>query len=330
MRQGLLASLLLSISLFSSPSMATNIEPNSVQNWVTDAQMQDKTSELLQYVVMDEIDNLNFALERLAFPQQEVVRYLLLQKLEQQNFILTPKMAIFVEQQRALPTTYNVVEDGDGYEVSSPAFNYPAIAHRLLKSWKRDQQTMAFVMAAERKELVLSEWLSGPSHQVKAREQLLIRELDSLSPEAVNTLTQQLTQQGITSWIPSSEVLVRLAQVSESDALYKILWRKKVDRHSSAELKRLASLSSPFATEQVIQAASNPGLNQQALNLLTRMDPLPQNVKSYLISQMAIPEEASRVAQQLVNQGHETWLKELLNDNQQVRSNSIRQVLSQY
>ncbi len=330
MQQGLLASLLLSLSLLSVPSLATDIAPSSVQRWISDEQMQSKTSELLQYVVKDEVDNLKFSLERLAFPQQEVVRFLLLQKLEQQNIILTPKMAIFVEKQRTLPTTYNVVEDGDGYEISSPAFNYPAIAHRLLKSWKKDQQTMAFVMAAERQELVLADWLSGPTHQVKAREQLLIRELDSLSPEAVLGLTQQFANRGITSWLPSSQVLVRLAQVSEQEEVYQILWRKKADKYSKAELTRLASLSSPFATHQLIQAASNPSLNQQALTLLTRMDPLPENVKGYLISQMAIPEEASRVAQQLAKQGHESWLEELVSDNNQVRSGSIQQVLSQY
>ena len=50
--------------------------------------------------------------------------------------------------------TYQVLERGDGYEFSVPAFNYPAIAHRLLKQWQQDQSTLAFVLEAERGELI--------------------------------------------------------------------------------------------------------------------------------------------------------------------------------
>ena len=145
-----------------------------------------------------------------------------------------------------------------------------------------------FVLDAEKQNLNLKEWLTGSEHQVQTREALLIRELDSLSPEAVNYLAKQLTESPIVSWLPSTEVVVRLAQVSEDPDVYQILWKMKADYHSQAELVRLAESKSPFALEQVMAATKNPRLKEEAITLLTRVNPLSEEVKDFLVSRMAI------------------------------------------
>ena len=248
MQQGMLSSLLLSLSLITLPATlsAKEMQETVVEQWLQDTHIQTKVSELLDYAVRDEVDSLKFALDRLAFPQQEVVRFLLLEKLEQQEIILTPRMAIFVESQISITPTYQVLERGDGYEFSVPAFNFPAIASRLIKRWKQDQSTLEFVLAAERQELDLKDWLTGTSQQVQTREALLIRELDSLSPNALEALTKQLTHANVTSWLPSTAVVVRLAQVSQDEAMYDLLWRMRADYNSQTELERLAEVSDEF------------------------------------------------------------------------------------
>ncbi|MBW3698626.1 hypothetical protein EK599_23415 [Vibrio sp. T187] len=329
MQQGMLSSLLLSTSLLFAtvPAAATEMSTYTVEQWLENEQVQAKTSELLEFVVQDEVDSLRFALQRLSFPQQEVARYQLLSKLEQQNFALTPKMAIFVEQQLSLTPTYQVLERGDGYEFTVPAFNYQAIASRLIKQWHRDQTILAFVLQAERHELVLQEWLSGAEHQVQAREALFIRELDSLSPEAVNYLSKQLTQSNVVSWLPSTQVMVRLAQVSEDPEVYQMLWRMKADFNSQSELERLAQSNTSFALEQVMAATKNPSLKDDAITLLTKVHPLSEEVKSFLITRMALADEAPLVARELAKQGHSSWLQDLVNDNPQVKGSLIEKVL---
>ena len=110
MQQGMLSSVLLSgLLLIGMPlASATEMQPVVVQQWKQDEQIQTKVAELLQYAVEDEVDSLKFALQRLALPQQEVARFLLLQKIEQQDVALTSKMAIFVESQQKLVPTYQV------------------------------------------------------------------------------------------------------------------------------------------------------------------------------------------------------------------------------
>jgi hypothetical protein len=331
MQQGMLSSVLLSVALLSGvpQAVATEMPPNKVTQWLQEPSVQNKVAELLQYVIEDNIDSLDFALERLSLPAQEVARYLLLQKIENQNITLTPKMALFVEKQKSMIPTYKVLERGDGYEFSVPAFNYPAIASRLLKQWHQDQSILAFVLEAERGDLVLQDWLSGSDYQVQTKEALFIRELDSLSPEAISKLTNQLTQASITSWLPSSQVMVRLAQVSENSDVYKLLWLMKTDQHSQQELSRLAKVGDEFSSAQIMLAASNPSLKEQAITELAKIRPMREEVKEFLISRMALPDDATFVAGELARQGYASWLEELATHNQRVNSRAIFNVLGQ-
>ncbi len=331
MQQGMLSSVLLSVALLSGvPQVAaTEMQPKEVEQWLQEPQVHNKVAELLQYVVEDNIDSLNFSLQRLSLPAQEVARYLLLKKIEQQNLILTPKMAIFVETQKSMIPTYKIIEHGEGYEFSVPAFNYPSIANRLLKQWQQDQSTLAFVLEAERGDLDLEEWLSGSDYQVQTREALLIRELDSLSLTAISRLTKQLTEKAVTSWLPSSQVMVRLAQVSEDPEVYKLLWLMKADFNSQLELSRLAKVADEFANTQIMMAASNPSLKEQAISELAKMRPMSEEVKEFLISRMALSDDATYVAGELARQGYASWLEELATTNKRVNSSAILSVLGQ-
>ncbi|MCU8203271.1 hypothetical protein M2G83_19600 [Vibrio vulnificus] len=329
MQHGLLLSLLLSLSLFwmSQIALAKEVPADTVQQWLQDQQVESKVSELLDYALRDKTNELKFSLERLALPQQEVVRYVLLDKLEKNQVILTPRMALFVESQIKRTPAYQVVEKGEGYEFTVPAFNYPAIASRLIKRWKQDQSTLEFILLAEQGKLDLQTWLSGSTNQIQLRESLLLKELDSLSPEALERLVNQLVDKPITTWLPSSAVVVRFAQVSERSDVYHLLWRMKADHNSQAELTRLASMGDEQALQQVMAAALNPSLKEQAIQVLASKHPLSQDVKQFLITRMALPDDAALVAKELSKQGHERWLQEVLSGGYPVKRHLIAQAL---
>ncbi|MEL7291310.1 MAG: hypothetical protein AAGJ67_05210 [Pseudomonadota bacterium] len=331
MQHGMLSSLLLSsLLLCSVPNVAASeMEAQQVEQWLQEPQVQGKVAELFQLAIEDDVDGLNFALQRLSLPFQEATRFLLLKKIEDHNLALTSKMALFVEQQKVMVPTYQVLERGDGYEFSVPAFDYPAIANRLLKQWRQDQSTLHFLLAAERKELVLKQWLSGSDYQVQTREALLIHELDSLSPGAVNYLTQQLTEEAVTSWLPSSSVMVRLAQVSRDPGVYKLLWLMKASFQSEQELIRLAQVGDAFSLSQVIAASHNPSLKQLAISELAGVRPMTEPVKEFLISKMSLSEDARFIAGELISQGHRSWLQELVNSNPSVNRGAINSVIGQ-
>ncbi len=90
MQHGMLFTLLLSFSLWVVPASAVEMVPTARQQLLHDHQLQQKVAELVEMAVKDDTDALSFALQRLALPQQEAVRYLLLQHLEQSRLILSP------------------------------------------------------------------------------------------------------------------------------------------------------------------------------------------------------------------------------------------------
>lgn len=331
MLQGWLASILLSITVLLSPFALASKEMtrDEVNHWLESPLIQQKVDEYMALVLSDDTDELKFALNRLALPQQEVARFLLLHEMEQQALILTSKMAIFVKSQKSLPPTYTMLERGDGYEFTVPAFNYPAISARLMKRWHSDQKTIEFILQVEQEQLVLRDWLSeGSDYDVQIREDLLVKEFDSLSPEANAYLTHQLTETTITEWLPSTRVLVRMAQVNQDEKLYELLWKMRADYHSQLELERLATLKTPFAQQQIMLATRNPSLKEQAIVELARINPLPEEVKAFLVTRMTKVDDASFVASQLAQNGHDGWVRDVASSNRQVKSSLILQALS--
>ncbi len=330
MQQGLLFSLFLSLLLIFLPASAVEISSASQNKLVHDAQLQAKVSELVDLALKDDIDSLSFAIQRIALPQQEAARYLLLQYMEEHQVALSTQMVRFIELQKSIVPVYQVLEKGEGYEFSVPAFDYIAIAHRLLKQWKQDQSVIDFKMRAENQELDLHQWLSGPDHLVQEREELFLREFDGLSVKAKTALVEQMTEAKVVSWLPSSEVMVKMVQVTQDTKLYKLLWLMRADFYIEQELVRLSNQSNDFSTQQLMIAASNPRLSRLALqNLVKTSEPLSDEVKDFLVRRLQNSSEAPIVAQALAEQGYDSWLKELLQNNHQVESQAILQVLTQ-
>jgi len=309
-------------------SSAREISPQEASRWMEDSQVLNKADELYLLILNDDISNLEFALQRLALPQQEVTRYLILQHMEEQELILSEQVARFVQAQLGVNATYQVREQGDGYEVVTPAFNSSAIASRLLKRRQQDQGVLEFILAAEQNKLQLIDWLSGPEHQTRQREKLLIAELDGLSPRALDRLVQQLISDSVMHWLPSTSVVVRVAQVSQNPAVYDLLWRMRVDHHSRQEVRRLGQLADEFSIQQLLSATHTPSLRADVIQQLTQLDPLPLVVKTYLVEQMQHQEQTQSLARQLVDHGHRPWLEQIVKGNHGVNSNILLQVLS--
>ncbi len=121
--------------------------------------------------------------------------------------------------------------------------------------------------------------------------------------------------------------MVRLAQVSQNEAMYDLLWRMRADYNSQTELERLAEVSDEFSLQQLMNSTVNPTLKPYAIELLTRSNPLSQDVKQFLVAKMALSEEATLVARELAKQGHQSWLEELVSSNRQVKARQIQEFL---
>ncbi|MEF2508422.1 hypothetical protein V4D06_10755 [Vibrio mimicus] len=323
MQQGWLYVVLLFLISWQNFALANDINASERQRWLEDEQTQQKVEELYTFALQNEVDRLQFSLQRISYPAQEVTRFLLLQKIEQNKVILTEELAAFIASQKSQTPNYLIAERGDGYEFSVPAFDYAAIAHRLLKQAQQQQEILMFVLQAENGELILRQWLSGSAAQVESRQRLLLAELDRLSPQAIKQLASQITAEQVTSWLPATTVMVQLARHSQNSDLYQRLWLMKANDELRQEIARLGEQADVFAQRQLMLAVANPSLKQEALQALVGIRPMSIEVEQFLIEKLGQSENASQVASVLAQSGYQGWLRELVSSNQAVKRKAI-------
>ncbi|ENM3878755.1 hypothetical protein DLR69_15765 [Vibrio paracholerae] len=328
MQQGWLCLVLLFLLGLPSYAIGGDITATERELWLAESQTQQKVEELYLLALHNEVDRLQFNLQRISYPAQEVVRFLLLQKFEQGQLILTEELAVFIAAQKSQTSNYLIAERGDGYEFSVPAFDYAAIAHRLLKQAQQQQDIVMFVLQAENGELNLREWLPSSLAQSEARQRLLLTELHRLSPQAMERLIGQITTEQVTSWLPSATVMVQLARHSQSHALYQRLWLMKANDDIRQEVARLAAQADAFAKQQLMLAVENPSLKQEALQALVEIRPMSMEVEQFLIEKLGQSENASQVASMLAQSGYQGWLQELVSSNHAVKQQAILAVLN--
>lgn len=329
MQQGWLCLVLLFLLGLPRYALGGDITATERELWLAEPHTQQKVEELYLLALHNEVDRLQFNLQRISYPAQEVVRFLLLQKFEQGQLILTEELAVFIAAQKSQTPNYLIAERGDGYEFSVPAFDYAAIAHRLLKQAQQQQDIMMFVLQAENGELNLREWISGSSAEsVDVRQRLLLTELHRLSPQAMERLIAQITTEQVTSWLPSATVMVQFARRSQSHALYQRLWLMKANDEIRQEVARLGAQADGFAKQQLMLAVENPSLKQEALQALIEIRPMSMEVEQFLIEKLGQSENASQVASMLAQSGYQGWLHELVSSNRAVKQQAILAVLN--
>ncbi len=80
MQQGWLYIVLLFLISWQNLALANDINASERQRWLEDVQTQQKVEDLYTLALQNEVDRLQFSLQRIAYPAQEVTRFLLLQK----------------------------------------------------------------------------------------------------------------------------------------------------------------------------------------------------------------------------------------------------------
>lgn len=324
MRQGLSAIIfLLSIVLFGPFAQAIEMTQSEVSSWLNNPNAQSSADHLYQLALQDKVPEIQSSLDSTPLPKQEVVRYLLLKKIEDGRLVLSSRLAIFIQSQQTLSPRYQVTESGDGYSVTLPAFNASLVATRLVSDWEQDQTNIDFIIKAENNQLQLASWLQGDAYHIQQKEDLFLKEADSLSLQALQHLSNQLVGNSIVKWLPSTSIVIKLAQLTDDERLYSLLWKMKADEKSIQELQRLAEVGDEFALQQIMNATQNPTIKSIAINHLVGIKPMTTQVQAFLVDKLNHNRDGLMVAQALSSTEHHDWLISLLQSGQVSQSQTL-------
>jgi hypothetical protein len=296
--------------------------------WLIRPDLSEKVDELMVLVEQNDIEKLGDSIQGLAYPQQEAIRFLLLQRLDVDSVSFSKDIERFVAKHRLLAPKYHVIEKGKGFEFLSPAFDYPSVANRLIKEWQREQDSREFISNVKRRQLDLKQWLTGEPELIERHQTLLNQNIELLSQSDVEYLAHQITGPGVISWLPSNQIMTELARLSGNEELYKLLWLMRADLYSEREVFRLGEQNTTFALQQLILASQNPRLKQQAQTMLAKAFPMPDFVRRYLITQLEQEADVNFVARQLIIYGYRSWLIELLSTHSRIKSKQVHAELA--
>jgi len=322
MRQGWCMMLLLLAGSLES-AMAAEVSVQEVKLAASSPQVQNRVAALTTLYDRSDFRALEFNLSQLALLHQEAVRAQLVQHAVDSGELDQAK-ATWLQAQAERKPAFTVVEQGDGYLVTQSAFHYGAQARGLVMQWQQMLLAQDMVRQAEAGDLVLSTWLTGDLRTQKTRRDIFLKHLPQLSEQAVAKLILQFTSDTKLMWLPDNGVIARLAATSGDEQMYHLLWRRRTDQYSLAELNRLAAQAPvPNVVEQLIAATINPSLKPLAYKALITLKPLPLTAREFLREKLDEVDDGQMVAYELAQHGYVQWLEQLASDsrNQVVRNN---------
>lgn len=313
--------LLLFAGSFHPAVAAQEVSQQQLNQVMISARVQDRVMALTKLYNRSDFRALEFNLSQLPLLQQEAVRAQLVAHAVTHGDLDQAK-ADWLQAQSDRKQAFSVVEQGDGYQITQSAFHYPTQARSLVRQWQETLLGQDMVAQAEAGELVLSRWLAGDLHTQQTRRDLFLHYLPQLSAQAIADLVAQFASDSQLIWLPDNGVIANLAAVSGDPAMYHLLWRRRTDRYSQAELNRLAAKApAPAAVEQLMAATMNPSLKPQAYKALITLKPLPAEARTFLTQKLDEVDDGRLVASELARHGYSQWLAQLAADSR----NPLRQ-----
>lgn len=310
MRQGMCMTLLLLAGCMNS-ALAIEVTEQEVQQAAVSPPVVSRVAALTRLYNNSDFRALEFNVSRLTPLQQEAVRAQLIQHAVE-FCRLDQKKVDWLQDQADRKLTFTVVEQGDGYLVTKSAFHYGVQARGLVLHWQQILLAKEMVQQAEAGSLLLSKWLAGDIYTQKQHRNILIEQLPNLSPDAVAKLVAQFSSDSHLMWLPDNAIIASLAALTEDQSLYHLLWRRRTDQYSLAELNRLAALTlSPLAVEQLMAATINPSLKLPAYRALAVLKPMPPQIREFLVDKLNEVDDGQVVAMQLAQQGYARWLEKI-------------------
>lgn len=317
-------------AVMATTAAAQEVTEQEVRQVLDSPQVQHQVSVLAKLYDASDFTMLESQLQAFSGLEQEAVRTGLVTYAVESGALDQAK-ADWLQRQAERTPAYQVVEQGDGYLVTQSAFHYGAKAKSLVRKWQHIQLAAAMVKQAEAGELVLSEWMAGELASQTVRRDIFLEQLPNLSAQAVAKLAAQFTSDSKLLWLPDNAVIAALAAASRDNSVYHLLWRRRSDQFSLAELNRLAELApATHAIEQLKAATINPSLKRQAYRALITQHPIPVSARDFLAAKLDEVEDGELVAIELARMGYLDWLRQLAEvSRSKVMQNNFRAAMAQ-
>lgn len=263
-------------------------------------------NERLQQNQFAAIDSL---LTTLELPQQE---YLLLRLLEQipLSASVSPALKAWVQVQAQKVPKWLIESAHDGFVQQQLGYDFAARARLLISHWQQQQRIADYQQQLLAGRFRFKAIYYRENKQLTAEQAALLTAITLTPPYVLRRYSQQLIDLPV--YLPDNQLLLTWLERSQDPALYGLLWQRKVDQNSLASLTSIPRLYAPeVAGNLLISASDNPELKSAALRQMTRLSPLPEPARLYLLAELRGQQYGAWVAALLMELNEPRWLLSL-------------------
>lgn len=261
---------------------------------VADEGLQGHLDYLDQRLVLGQFAAMDSLLETLALGQREYLLYQLLSRLKSAD-APTPELLAWVRSQAAKAPQWLVEGEVDGFLIQLPAYDFAAEARLVLSHWQQLawQDNYRQLLAQDGFEFKQIYYSRNP--ELARQQQALLAVLDAQPATVLRREAHKLAPLNI--FLPDNRLLLHLIERTGEPALYRKLWRQPVDHDSLAALRTIPRFhDGQEASDLLIAASHNGRLMVPALQQLSRLSPLPDGARQYLLAELGKQQYSGLVA----------------------------------
>lgn len=233
-----------------------------------------------------QLDALEALLVTLPDPDAEQLRWLLLQSLSPlERPEESVRRWVNAQAQRVAQDFDEITRDG--FLVSLPRHDYPALARNLLQSWQQLDWQAQYSVQLQQGNFVLRSLYRLNNPDVMRQQSALLAALPGAPLPVLQGLARELARSAL--FLPDNQLAYALLSHTGEPELFRALWSRPVD---SASLQAV-SLVTRFhqggtAGDLLLAAARIPALNSRAMLTLGGLQPLPVKARDYLQRELGI------------------------------------------
>lgn len=261
--------------------------------------LKDRFNSLLPLLEQGEVEQFVSNLESLPREQYEYLLVLVSKQAMAMDHIDDKLRHWLIELSQSRPHVL-VEQQNDGFVLSEPAFDYPALARAALRGWRVNNQHLTFHRQLSQGQLDVKAIFNSNNPYIDDQQESLVKVLPMQNPKRLHWLERELDDPKV--FFPDNLVIANMAMLNGSEDLYRRLWLRPVDQHS---MKAAWWVKQNYPAEHAFEllwiAAQNSELTEHAWQLMAELKPMPKQAETYLVAALA-SEEMGEVAAQVLAQ----------------------------
>ncbi|WP_349920515.1 hypothetical protein [Aeromonas veronii] len=261
---------------------------------VADEGLQGHLDYLHSRLALEQFAAMDSLLETLALGQREYLQYQVLAGLKTVSHP-SPALHAWVRAQAAKAPQWLVEGEVDGFLVQLPAYDFAAEARLVLNRWQQLAWQDNYRQQLARDSFDFKQLYYSRNPELAQQQQALLTVLDSQPTAVQRREAQRLAAQPL--FLPDNQLLLHLIERTGNPDLYQKLWRQPVDNDSLAALSSIPRFyHGQTASDLLIAASRNERLMIPALHQLSRLSPLPDEARQYLLAELGKQQYSGLVA----------------------------------